>query len=56
MGIQLWEIVMYLIFAFLVVYAGYAFYEKMGFRRCGSKDFVLGDDVQQDWIMTLKIS
>jgi GNAT superfamily N-acetyltransferase len=32
------------------------FYEKMGFIRSGAKDFVLGDDVQQDWIMTLKIS
>jgi len=27
------------------------FYERFGFVRAGSHDFLLGDDVQEDWIM-----
>jgi len=29
----------------------FAFYEKWGFKKFGSHDFVLGNDVQTDWMM-----
>ena len=28
-----------------------AFYEKNGFEIFGEQDFILGKDVQQDWLM-----
>jgi ribosomal protein S18 acetylase RimI-like enzyme len=27
------------------------FYEKWGFEKFGETDFLLGDDLQQDWLM-----
>lgn len=27
------------------------FYIKCGFAKCGKQNFILGDDVQQDWLM-----
>jgi len=27
------------------------FYERWGFTKFGAQDFILGDDVQRDWIM-----
>lgn len=32
-----------------------AFYESWGFQICGSVDFLLGDDVQQDWVMQCQL-
>ena len=31
------------------------FYEKMGYTRSGTQPYVLGDDVQTDWVMTREI-
>ena len=31
------------------------FYQKWGFEKFGEHDFVLGDDVQTDWLMKLNI-
>lgn len=31
------------------------FYEKMGFRITGEQTFLLGEDLQQDWIMSRKL-
>ena len=31
------------------------FYTKFGFEKFGTPDFVLGDDVQTDWLMKKKI-
>jgi ribosomal protein S18 acetylase RimI-like enzyme len=28
-----------------------AFYQSVGFEKCGEHDFVLGTDVQKDWLM-----
>ena len=30
---------------------GISFYERFGFKKFGEHDFVLGDDVQTDWLM-----
>lgn len=32
------------------------FYTAFGFEKFGEQDFILGDDVQRDWVMRLKIS
>ena len=32
-----------------------AFYTKWGFEKFAEHDFVLGDDVQRDWLMMKKI-
>jgi diamine N-acetyltransferase len=32
------------------------FYERFGFKRFGEHEFVLGNDVQTDWLMMLKIN
>ncbi len=32
------------------------FYQKNGFERFGEQQFTLGNDVQNDWVMKLKIS
>lgn len=32
-----------------------SFYKKFGFEKFGEHDFVLGDDVQTDWLMKRKI-
>ena len=32
------------------------FYERFGFQRFGEHEFVLGNDVQTDWLMMLKIN
>ncbi len=32
------------------------FYERFGFKRFGEHEFVLGNDVQTDWLMRLKIN
>ena len=31
------------------------FYHSWGFEKCGSVDFLLGDDVQHDWVMQRKL-
>jgi ribosomal protein S18 acetylase RimI-like enzyme len=31
------------------------FYHKWGFERCGEQDFILGDDVQRDWLMKMVV-
>ena len=31
------------------------FYTRWGFEKCGDTDFVLGNDVQQDWIMGRRV-
>lgn len=33
-----------------------AFYEKMGFVKSGRTTFVMGDDVQNDWVMVLRLA
>ncbi|MBV9988455.1 MAG: GNAT family N-acetyltransferase [Chitinophagaceae bacterium] len=35
---------------------GIGFYEKFGFIKFGEHDFVVGDDVQRDWLMELIIN
>jgi ribosomal protein S18 acetylase RimI-like enzyme len=32
------------------------FYERFGFKKFGEHDFILGNDVQTDWLMMLKIN
>ena len=32
------------------------FYTSFGFEKIGEQDFVLGNDVQRDWVMKLKIN
>lgn len=32
-----------------------AFYRRQGFEICGEQEFVLGDDVQHDWLMSRPI-
>jgi len=32
------------------------FYESQGFEKAGTHDFVLGDDVQTDWLMKMRIN
>ncbi len=32
-----------------------AFYEKTGFEKFGSQSFLLGEDLQTDWLMKLKL-
>lgn len=31
------------------------FYTRWGFEKCGEQDFLLGDDVQNDWLMMRKV-
>ena len=31
------------------------FYERFGFKKFGEHEFVLGDDVQTDWLMALEL-
>ena len=33
-----------------------AFYQKMGFKIMGTHDFILGDDVQRDFVMEMVVS
>ena len=35
---------------------GISFYKKWGFERFGEHDFILGDDVQLDWLMKKDLS
>lgn len=31
------------------------FYQRWGFEKCGDVEFILGDDVQTDWVMQLAL-
>jgi len=33
-----------------------SFYERFGFKKFGEHDFILGNDVQTDWLMALKLN